>query len=176
MSTHKASGTVTRCVVCIYIETIVISTGMMLHHHQIPRLHTSTSSAHLTSLCIHSRRPIVTCSVLSSTNGPIQINTSPSARSPPIISSSAQGPSSPLTLVNGWPATSSIDDSLVLTKFIAETLLPTRHGIFRLRGYKHSVGEGTPESKRTAHAIMCLLLLTVLACTTCLNFGSLLCP
>ncbi|MEW5304746.1 MAG: hypothetical protein WDW36_007337 [Sanguina aurantia] len=62
----------------------------------------------------------------------------------------AGGPSSPLTLVNGWPATSSIDDSLVLTKFIAETLLPTRHGIFRLRGYKHSVDGGVTFSEPTA--------------------------
>lgn len=28
----------------------------------------------------------------------------------------------------------------IVTKFIAETLLPTRHGKFRVRGYKHSVG------------------------------------
>jgi hypothetical protein len=34
---------------------------------------------------------------------------------------------------------SSIDESQVVTRFIAETLLPTRHGKFRLRGYKHSV-------------------------------------
>ncbi len=27
----------------------------------------------------------------------------------------------------------------MVTRFIAETLLPTRHGNFRLRGYKHSV-------------------------------------
>lgn len=32
-----------------------------------------------------------------------------------------------------------IDETKVVTKFIAETLLPTRHGRFRLRGYKHSV-------------------------------------
>lgn len=30
-------------------------------------------------------------------------------------------------------------DSRVKTRYIAETLLPTRHGKFRLRGYKHSV-------------------------------------
>ena len=32
-----------------------------------------------------------------------------------------------------------IQEDLVKTRFIAETLLPTRHGKFRLRGYKHSV-------------------------------------
>jgi hypothetical protein len=37
----------------------------------------------------------------------------------------------------------SIDESKVQTRFIAETLLPTRHGKFRLRGYKHSVGDGS---------------------------------
>lgn len=30
-------------------------------------------------------------------------------------------------------------DELVWTKFVAETLLPTRHGKFRLRGYRHTV-------------------------------------
>jgi hypothetical protein len=34
---------------------------------------------------------------------------------------------------------SLIDESKVVTRFIAETLLPTRYGMFRLRGYKHSV-------------------------------------
>jgi hypothetical protein len=34
---------------------------------------------------------------------------------------------------------SDIDESLVQTRFIAETLLPTKYGKFRLRGYKHSV-------------------------------------
>lgn len=32
-----------------------------------------------------------------------------------------------------------IDEGHVVTRFIAETLLPTKHGKFRLRGYKHSV-------------------------------------
>lgn len=32
-----------------------------------------------------------------------------------------------------------IQEDLVKTRYIAETLLPTRHGNFRLRGYKHSV-------------------------------------
>lgn len=36
----------------------------------------------------------------------------------------------------------NIDENRVVTKFIAETLLPTKHGKFRLRGYKHSVGPG----------------------------------
>lgn len=34
------------------------------------------------------------------------------------------------------------DSSKVLTKFVAETLLPTKYGKFRLRGYKHSVRLG----------------------------------
>jgi hypothetical protein len=38
------------------------------------------------------------------------------------------------------PATQQrIEDLNVKTRYIAETLLPTRHGKFRLRGYKHSV-------------------------------------
>jgi hypothetical protein len=32
-----------------------------------------------------------------------------------------------------------VPEELVKTRYIAETLLPTRHGKFRLRGYKHSV-------------------------------------
>lgn len=32
-----------------------------------------------------------------------------------------------------------IEELDVKTRYIAETLLPTRHGNFRLRGYKHSV-------------------------------------
>lgn len=38
---------------------------------------------------------------------------------------------------NGVPV--SEKDEQVKTRFIAETLLPTKHGKFRLRGYKHSV-------------------------------------
>jgi hypothetical protein len=38
-----------------------------------------------------------------------------------------------------------IQEELVKTRFIAETLLPTRHGKFRLRGYKHSVRQEWPE-------------------------------
>jgi hypothetical protein len=44
-----------------------------------------------------------------------------------ISASSAGGKSAP------------IREDLVKTRYIAETLLPTRHGNFRLRGYKHSV-------------------------------------
>lgn len=36
------------------------------------------------------------------------------------------------------------------TKFIAETLLPTRHGKFRLRGYKHSIDGGLTFTEPTA--------------------------
>lgn len=37
---------------------------------------------------------------------------------------------------------------LVKTRFIAETLLPTRNGRFRLRGYKHSVRKDVPSTAR----------------------------
>lgn len=43
-----------------------------------------------------------------------------------------------------------IDESKVKTVFIAETLLPTRQGKFRLRGYKHSVDGGTTFTEPTA--------------------------
>ncbi len=36
----------------------------------------------------------------------------------------------------------SLDDLDVRTEFVAETLLPTKHGRFRLRGYRHSVRAG----------------------------------
>ena len=44
------------------------------------------------------------------------------------------------------PALASLDveEVNVVTRFIAETLLPTKHGKFRLRGYKHSVSTGMP--------------------------------
>ena len=32
-----------------------------------------------------------------------------------------------------------IEETHVITKFVAETMLPTKHGKFRLRGYRHSV-------------------------------------
>eukprot|EP00879_Flechtneria_rotunda_P002934 GHRR01003151.1.p1 GENE.GHRR01003151.1~~GHRR01003151.1.p1 ORF type:complete len:387 (+),score=84.67 GHRR01003151.1:205-1365(+) len=41
-------------------------------------------------------------------------------------------------------------DSLVKTRFIAETLLPTRQGAFRLRGYKHSLDGGLTFTEPTA--------------------------
>ncbi|PNW78519.1 hypothetical protein CHLRE_09g393900v5 [Chlamydomonas reinhardtii] len=44
----------------------------------------------------------------------------------------------------------SIDEDNVLTSFIAETLLPTRHGKFRLRGYKHSTDGGATFTEPTA--------------------------
>lgn len=40
--------------------------------------------------------------------------------------------------------TINIDENKIVTKFIAETLLPTRHGKFRVRGYKHSVRATNP--------------------------------
>ncbi|GIL68484.1 hypothetical protein Vafri_21753 [Volvox africanus] len=44
----------------------------------------------------------------------------------------------------------SVDEDQVITKFIAETLLPTRHGKFRLRGYKHSIDGGVTFTEPTA--------------------------
>ncbi len=41
------------------------------------------------------------------------------------------------------PLALEVDEVKVITKFIAETLLPTKHGKFRLRGYKHSVSADT---------------------------------
>ncbi|KAF8069623.1 ribBA [Scenedesmus sp. PABB004] len=41
-------------------------------------------------------------------------------------------------------------DAAVKTRFIAETLLPTRHGAFRLRGYKHSLDGGVTFTEPTA--------------------------
>lgn len=38
----------------------------------------------------------------------------------------------------------------MVTRFIAETLLPTRHGNFRLRGYKHSIDGGVTFTEPTA--------------------------
>lgn len=38
----------------------------------------------------------------------------------------------------------SVEDESVWTKFVAETLLPTTQGKFRLRGYRHTVGSLSP--------------------------------
>ncbi|PNH01452.1 Riboflavin biosynthesis protein RibBA, partial [Tetrabaena socialis] len=59
----------------------------------------------------------------------------------------AQGPSS---VLYAQTASSSVDEGQVVTKFIAETLLPTRHGKFRLRGYKHSIDGGATFTEPTA--------------------------
>lgn len=45
----------------------------------------------------------------------------------------------PVTATYAQTASVPVDDDLVVTRFIAETLLPTRLGKYRLRGYKHSV-------------------------------------
>jgi hypothetical protein len=50
---------------------------------------------------------------------------------------------------------SNIDESLVETRFIAETLLPTKHGKFRLRGYKHSVSGAGPWRQRAVRGSPC---------------------
>jgi hypothetical protein len=63
----------------------------------------------------------------------------------------------------------NIDESKVVTKFIAETLLPTRHGKFRLRGYKHSV-RILPYASEFGNLIIFILLLglRLLTCHTML--------
>lgn len=43
-----------------------------------------------------------------------------------------------------------VSDASVLTQFVAETLLPTKYGNFRLRGYKHSVDGGETCTEPTA--------------------------
>lgn len=58
----------------------------------------------------------------------------------------------------------SIREDLVKTRYIAETLLPTRHGKFRLRGYKHSVSlQGLLPVLAVAPAI--LLTVVALCCS-----------
>eukprot|EP00798_Chlamydomonas_sp_ICE-L_P032131 gene32131-16654_t len=52
--------------------------------------------------------------------------------------------------MHGGATAVNIDPSIVITKFIAETLLPTRHGRFRLRGYKHSIDGGATFTEPTA--------------------------
>jgi len=56
-----------------------------------------------------------------------------------IISRAAQSHSSPVHHPDAVPSALDIDEGNIVTRFIAETLLPTKHGKFRLRGYKHSV-------------------------------------
>lgn len=51
-----------------------------------------------------------------------------------------------------------IREELVKTRYIAETLLPTRHGAFRLRGYKHSVSSrpgAPPQWQPSLHHTQC---------------------
>ncbi|WIA09928.1 hypothetical protein OEZ85_010142 [Tetradesmus obliquus] len=50
----------------------------------------------------------------------------------------------------GASKSAPIREDLVKTRFIAETLLPTRHGNFRLRGYKHSLDGGITFTEPTA--------------------------
>lgn len=60
----------------------------------------------------------------------------------PAASIELQAPTQPSinchTLVDDSLAV-DIDEGKIITRFVAETLLPTKHGRFRLRGYKHSV-------------------------------------
>lgn len=59
--------------------------------------------------------------------------------SQPINGISQSGSSSSSSSARGGADASASGAGAVKTRFIAETLLPTRHGRFRLRGYKHSV-------------------------------------
>eukprot|EP00775_Hariotina_reticulata_P012739 gene12739-12868_t len=49
-----------------------------------------------------------------------------------------------------------VPEELVKTRYIAETLLPTRHGKFRLRGYKHSLDGGVTFTEPTAIIYGCV--------------------
>jgi len=60
-------------------------------------------------------------------------------RAPP---SDAAAAASAASLAAAAAAAASVDEALVKTRYVAETLLPTRHGAFRLRGYKHTVDGG----------------------------------
>ncbi|GAX80850.1 hypothetical protein CEUSTIGMA_g8285.t1 [Chlamydomonas eustigma] len=68
------------------------------------------------------------------------------------VSNSSSSPVNGVTSKSTYSrvANQDIDEKRVLTKFVAETLLPTRHGKFRLRGYKHSVDDGVTFSEPTA--------------------------
>jgi hypothetical protein len=60
------------------------------------------------------------------------------------------------------PATQQrIEDLDVKTRYIAETLLPTRHGKFRLRGYKHSVRAEASSMGCARHDHLLKLLLSL---------------
>lgn len=63
----------------------------------------------------------------------------------PAASIELQAPTQPSinchTLVDDSLAV-DIDEGKIITRFVAETLLPTKHGRFRLRGYKHSADGG----------------------------------
>ncbi|GFR48666.1 hypothetical protein Agub_g10621 [Astrephomene gubernaculifera] len=74
-----------------------------------------------------------------------------------IIASAAYGDALDSERISSYPPPSfeptphdPVDENQVVTKFIAETLLPTRHGKFRLRGYKHSTDGGVTFTEPTA--------------------------
>lgn len=62
------------------------------------------------------------------------------------------------TLATPSSCSKPVQEELVKTRYIAETLLPTRHGAFRLRGYKHSVSGGA-SGLRLSSCSRCLPLL-----------------
>lgn len=51
-----------------------------------------------------------------------------------------QGLGTPLPAQQSYLVQNSQSDSYDVTEFVAETLLPTRTGKYRLRGYRHTVG------------------------------------
>eukprot|EP01025_Chloroclados_australasicus_P066133 TRINITY_DN904_c0_g2_i1.p2 TRINITY_DN904_c0_g2~~TRINITY_DN904_c0_g2_i1.p2 ORF type:complete len:346 (-),score=39.67 TRINITY_DN904_c0_g2_i1:581-1618(-) len=51
---------------------------------------------------------------------------------------------------NGYGVCEIIDQDLVQTEFVAETQLPTIHGKFRLRGYRHSIDGGKSATEPVA--------------------------
>lgn len=80
------------------------------------------------------QRNIATC---NSSNESIATTTSQSLNGRPAVASAFSAMVSELNGSSVVPT--KIEDEQVVTKFIAETLLPTRHGKYRVRGYKHSV-------------------------------------
>lgn len=96
----------------------------------------SHSTASGSGLLHHSRPSLV----LQSVCGPVL---RPRQCSRVLVHSSSRSdectPSTSAPVAVEAAAQQRIEDHRVKTRYIAETLLPTRHGKFRLRGYKHSV-------------------------------------
>ncbi|GLC37629.1 hypothetical protein PLESTB_001666300 [Pleodorina starrii] len=114
--------------------------------------HRAASCSHIPSTC-RARRCLAVCSAV-----PAQPPRGTLPRRDLILAfgtaSADNGGSQQSVVVDTAPyvptAHASIDEEQVVTKFIAETLLPTRHGKFRLRGYKHSIDGGATFTEPTA--------------------------